>query len=265
VEPDDARRSGTVAPHKGSLRRRLIVGAVIVQLLIIGALVLLWPHVPKKEAPPFAGTVATNAPARPAPTVRDAARWLVKEHAEFKILSGGHEIDVKSEHDLPEGEFQIVYLWFDRWASSPAQPPPPEEEFAVMHAVKTLRFAFLRLPGLSDAPFAFLADNHELTTLILACPEAITDDVLVHFAGLKKLEKLEIAFAPRLTGGKFAGSAWLASVQEADFLQASLDDNALRVLAGCPRLKVLKVEHTGVSDAAVAAFAQARPECRIQR
>src|SRR6185503_15146145 len=140
-----------------------------------------------------------------------------------------------------------VYLWFDRWASSPAQPPPPEEEFAVMHAVKTLRYAFLRLPGLSDAPFAFLAGNTNLTTLIIACPEAITDEVLVHLAGLKKLGKLEIAHSPRLTGRKFAGSAWLASVQEVDFLQAKLDDDALRVLAACPHLRSLKVERTAIT------------------
>ena len=197
--------------------------------------------------------------------MREAALWLVKERADFKILSAGREIDVKSEQDLPAGDFQIVYLWFDRWASSPAQPPPPEDEFAVMHAVKTLRFAFLRLPGLSDAPFAFLAGNTNLTTLIIACPEAITDDVLVHLAGLKKLEKLEIAFAPRLTGRKFAGSAWLASVREADFLQASLDDDALRVLATCSRLRLLKVERTAITAEGIAAFEQARPQCKIQR
>ena len=197
--------------------------------------------------------------------MREAALWLVKERADFKILSAGREIDVKSEQDLPAGDFQIVYLWFDRWASSPALPPPPEEEFEVMHAVKTLRFAFLRLPGLSDAPFAFLAGNTNLTTLIIACPEAITDDVLVHLAGLKKLEKLEIAFAPRLTGRKFAGSAWLASVREADFLQASLDDDALRVLATCSRLRLLKVERTAITAEGIAAFEQARPQCKIQR
>ncbi len=180
-------------------------------------------------------------------TVHDAAQWLVQERAEFRVLSGGREIAVKSEQDIPEGDFEIVYLWFDRWASSPPQPPPPENEFAVMHAVKTLRFAFLRLPGLSDAPFAFLAGNTNLTTLIIASPKAITDEVLVHLAGLRKLEKLEIAYSPRLTGRKFAGSAWLASVQEVDFLQATLDDDALRVLAACPRLRSLKVERTAIT------------------
>ena len=215
-------------------------------VVLTGVLVvLLWPREPGRKSTPL--TTLTNAPARPEPTVRAAARWLVQERAEFKILSAGREIDVKSEQDLPAGDFEIVYLWFDRWASSPAQPPPPEDEFAVMHAVKTLRFAFLRLPGLSDAPFAFLAGNTNLTTLILACPEAITDGVLVPLAGLEKLEKLEIAYAPRLTGRKFAGAAWLASVQKVDFLQSRLDDDALRVLAAGPKLRSIKVERTAIT------------------
>ena len=254
-----ARRSAR-APRS----RRLAVALVAVAVVLTGILaVLLWPRSPKQNSTPRAAVISVSP--RPAPTVREAAHWLVQERAEFKILSGGREINVKSDQDIPEGDFQIVYLWFDRWASSPPQPPPPEEEFAVLHAVKTLRYAFLRLPGLSDAPFAFLAGNTHLTTLIIACPKAMTDEVLVHLAGLKNLEKLEIAFAPRLTGRKFAGSAWLTSVREADFLEASLDDDALRVLAGCPRLRVLKVERTAITAEGIAAFEQARPQCRIVR
>ena len=242
-KPGDARRSALPPPQKGSLRRRLIVSAVVVQILIIGALIILWPRLPKKDSMSLAGTFTPHSPA----TVRDAARWLVQEHAEFKILSAGREIDVKSEHDLPTEDFEIVYLWFDRWASSPAQPPPREDEFEVMHAVKTLRFAYLRLPGLSDAPFAFLAGNKDLTTLMIVCPEAITDDVLVHLAGLRKLEKLEIAYAPRLTGRKFPGSSWLTSVQKVDFLQSQLNDDGLRLLAAGPKLRSLKVERTAIT------------------
>jgi serine/threonine protein kinase len=256
-EPNTARRSAMVPPRNGSLRRWLIVSAVIAQLCIIGLLIVLWPRLPKKDSLPLAGTVPTRLPALPPATVHEAARWLINERAEFKILSAGREIDVKSEQDIPEGDFQIVYLWFDRWASSPPQPPPPEDEFEVMHAVKTLRFAFLRMPGLSDAAFAFLAGNTNLTTLTIACPEAITDNVLVHLAGLKKLEKLEVAFSPRLTGRKFAGSAWLASVQEVDLLGAALEDEALGVLATCPRLTVLKLERTAITRGGLRTLARA--------
>jgi hypothetical protein len=66
-------------------------------------------------------------------------------------------------------------------------------------------------------------------------------------AGLKKLQKLAITHAPRLTGRDFAKSAWLASVQEVDFLYATLDDDAIRVLGTCPRLRQLKVEGTAIT------------------
>jgi hypothetical protein len=236
-----------VAGQASPKLRRAALALIAVAVALTGLLVaLLWPRSPKENSTPLAA-VATNVVSRPAPTVRDAAHWLVQERAEFKILSVGLEIDVKSEQDLPEGDFEIVYLWFDRWASSPPQAPPPEDEFAVLHAVKTLRYAFLRLPGVSGASLAFLASNTNLTTLIIACPGGITDDVLVHLTGLSKLEKLEIAHAPGLTGRKFAGSSWLTSVQKVDFLQTSLGDDALRLLAAGPKLRSLKVERTAIT------------------
>jgi hypothetical protein len=184
---------------------------------------------------------------RSRPSVRDAARWLVQERAKFKVISQGIEFEVKSEQDIPTGEFQIVYLWFDRWASSPPQDPPPEEEFEVLRAVTTLRYAFLRMPGLSDAPFAFLAGNLDLQTLHIDCPERVTDQVLVHLAGLEKLEILAISHSPRFTGRGLAGSAWLGSIQEVDFLYATLDQDALRVLATCPRLHRVMLEGTPIT------------------
>lgn len=204
-ERGDDRRSAAVPTQKGSLRRRLIVSAVVVQILIIGALIILWPRLPKKDSLPRAGTVTRRSPA----TVRDAARWLVKENADFKVLSAGREIDVKSEQDIPEGDFQIVNLSFDRWKSSPPEPPPPENEFQVLRAVETLRHVYLRLPGITDTALAFLAGNPDLKSLTISGSKEVTDDVLVHLAGLKRLESLAITHAPRLTGQDFPKAAWL--------------------------------------------------------
>ena len=61
---------------------------------------------------------------RHAPTVQDAARWLVRENAQFRVISGGREFAVKSEQDIPVGDFSIVHLWFDRWQSGPPRAPP---------------------------------------------------------------------------------------------------------------------------------------------
>ena len=238
--PGDAPRS----PAAPKLRRAALT-LVTVAVVLTGVLVvLLWPREPGQKSTFL--TTLTNAPARPEPTVRDAAHWLVQERAEFRILSAGREIDVKSEQDLPEGDFQIVYLWFDRWASSPSQPPTAED-FEVLRAVKTLRFVYLRLPGISESAFGFLAGNPDLTTLMLETPEAPTDVTLASLAGLRHLEKLMIGGAPRLTGRDLAGAAWLPRIVHLDLLATSLDDTAIQALTNCVRLNHLRVHGTDIT------------------
>jgi len=102
---------------------------------------------------------------RPTSTVRNAARWLLREGAEVGILHHGRETVVKSEADLPDSDLQIVGLHFDRWKSSPPDPPPPEKEFRVLQAVTALRHVYLRLPGITDASLSFLAGNPDLRSL----------------------------------------------------------------------------------------------------
>jgi len=241
------RRARSEAPYRSSsVRRRVVVGSIIALLAVIGAVIVLWPRSTKQSSTSLASLSTTNSPARPAPTVQDAARWLVRENAQFRVISGGREFAVKSEQDIPVGDFEIVHLWFDRWQGGPPQPPPPDEEFEVMRAVKTLRYAYLRLPGLSDAAFAFLAGNRDLKDLTIVGSKKVSDDVLVHLAGLKKLEQLTISHSPRLTGRDFSKAAWLASIQKVDFLYATLDDAAIRVLAACPRIRAVNVEGTPI-------------------
>lgn len=241
------RRARSDAPyHSSSVRRGIVAGAVVALIALIAALIAFWPRTTKQNSTSLASLSTTNSPARPALTVQDAARWLVRENAQFRITSGGREFAVRSERDIPVGDFEIVHLWFDRWQSGPPQPSPPDGEFEVMRAVKTLRYAFLRLPGLSDAAFAFLAGNPDLKDLTIVGSKKVTDDVLVHLAGLKKLEQLTISHSPRLTGRDFPKAAWLASIQKVDFLYATLDDDALRVLAACPRIRAVNVEGTPI-------------------
>ncbi|MFO1501597.1 MAG: protein kinase [Verrucomicrobiota bacterium] len=231
---------------------------VVAVALLAGIVPWSWTHQDNQQPRPIGRSSAPKSGRHSSATVRDAARWLLEENAVFRIISQGREIEVKTEPDIPDQDFQIVYLWFDRWASSPPEPPPAEEEFEVLRAVTTLQFAFLRMPGLSDAPLAFLAGNTNLTKLSIACPEAITDAVLAHLAGLKRLEKLEIAFSHQVTGRGFAGSAWLNSIQELDFVRTMVDDDALRVLAKCPRLRQLKVEGTAITQEGLRALVSAR-------
>lgn len=238
----------TVAPaSRRSMRLRLGLG--VLAFVVLAALMAL--TMPRRrsggEVLPSGGLPVEPHASVPTNSVREAARWLLREKAQFRILRDGLEVEVRTEQDLPAGEIQIVYVWFDRWASSPPQPPPPEKEFEVLRAVKTLRYAFLRLPGLSDAAFAFLAGNPDLQSVYLVCPDRLTDGVFVHLKGLAKLETLAVSHSPRITGRGIAGSAWLASLKEADFLYASLDTPSLRVLAGAPRLEDVKLEGTPIT------------------
>jgi hypothetical protein len=246
AEPTDGPATG-VAAVRWSKGFRLGVG-VVALVVFAGVLALTLPRWRSGgDGPRSAATPAVRREPEPTSSVREAARWLLRENAKFRILHDGREIEVQTEEDLPVGEIQIVYLWFDRWASSPPQPPPPDKEFEVLRAVKTLRYAFMRLPGLSDAAFAFLAGNPELQTLHIVCPDRLTDGVFVHLTGLAKLETLAISHSPRITGWGIAGSAWLASLKEVDFLYASLGAPSLRVLAGSPRLEQVKLEGTPIT------------------
>jgi hypothetical protein len=72
--------------------RHLIAGAIVAQLLIAGGIGILWRRGSKQDSTPRAGTGITHSPVRPPATVRDAARWLVRERAVFKIFSAGREM-----------------------------------------------------------------------------------------------------------------------------------------------------------------------------
>lgn len=246
--------------HASFRHSRRVAFGVTVGLGLAGVLALL----NRGLSPPRQGTtesslaVPKHEAARPTFTVHDAARWLLQERAEFRILREGREVPVRTEADIPAGDFAIVYLWFDRWASSPPLPPPPEKDFEVLRAVKTLRYAFLRMPGLTDDAFGFLAGNADLQTLHITCPEAITDGVLVHFAQLPHLRELSVSHAPRFTGRGLAQCDWLKGIQKVDFLYATLDDRAVRLLAECPQLEEVRLEGTSITPEQVRTLATAR-------
>lgn len=234
--------SGVFSPSS-TVRRRTLVGLLVVQIAIILALIAFWPRISPRK---ISRKDIAVAPAVPAANIRDAARWLVQERANFKVVSNGREFEVKSEQDIPEGDFQIVYLWFDRWLNGPPQPPPPAAEFEVLRAVKTLRYVWLRLPKLHESAYAFLADNANLQTLTLEGSDS-TDDTLVTLGGLKHLESVSISDAHRLTGHKLAGSAWLPRVQHLDLLNSAIDDEAAAAMTNCTRLTHLRVTGTAIT------------------
>jgi hypothetical protein len=85
----------------------------------------------------------------------------------------------------------------------------------------------------------------------------VTDRVLESLAKLKHLEFLCISHAPQLTGRDFPKAAWLETVRHVDFLNASLDDETIRVLSTCPRLRTARLEGTGITAEGLRALSTA--------
>lgn len=241
--PDDTPE--VLRPSRVPDARRRLRWAALLPLAVISLVVLLmmsrgfWADRGTRS-----GSEAKTSTLQREPSVQDAADWLLREHAAFSVRSQGREWEVVAEADLPQGPFEIVKLSLDRWISSPPLPPPPEEGFQVLRAVKTLRHVYLRLPGMTEGSLAFLAGNPELRTLTISGSDKVTDGVLAYLAHLDKLESLCISHAPRLTGRGFGDAAWLQSVREVDFLHASLKDDVIRVLSRCPHLRSVRLEGT---------------------
>ena len=243
--PRSARLPTSAASPK---HRRLTVALIAVAVSFAGALaVLLWPRPPKPNSVPLAATDTK------APTVREAALWLLKYKARISISMGPERRLVRTEEELPEADFDMVELWFDRWASN--LPYPPVEDFQVMRALRGLQAVFTRVPSLPDEAYVFLADNPQLRRVTIDAGNNLTDGVLQHLAGLKQLEHLSIKYAPQITGRGLSNSAWLVSIKAADFLEGGLDDDAVRLLAQCPQLGDLNLGGERLTRAALLALA----------
>ncbi len=235
VAPHDARRSSKAGP--AAKRRKVLMAAAAVFVLILAA--ILWPQASIPKA---------------SPELRAAAQWLVREKAEFRILTRRGEIEVKAEADLPD-RFEIVYLWFDRWKSSPPKTPPPAAEFAALDTVTTLRFVWVRMPGLPESAYAFLASNPKLRRVSIEGNPEVTDHVLSFVTGLPELEELSITGGRGFTGRGLSNATWRATVRHCDFMGSKLNDDGLRAVAGCPELAEVMVDETLITGEGLASLA----------
>lgn len=202
------------------------------------------------------GQTSATAKASASGSPREAARWLVVNGGGVRIVRAGKELEIKSEREVPVDRFQIVELTVDRWNST--KPQPEEKDFESFAAIRGLRKVWLRSLLLPDESLAFLANNPDLAWLNLEGNAALTDAVLPHLAGLRKLEHLSLNGAPGLTGRGFAGSAWLTSVKHADFLGLPLEDAALKALGGCTQLEYLRITKGSFTDDGLAALGKIR-------
>lgn len=241
-------------------------GAAVAVWAVVYSLGAQTPVRPPTITPPRVimrtpGQTSVTAKASASGSPREAARWLVANGGVIRIVRAGKELEIKSEREVPVDRFQIVELNLDRWNS--AKPQPEETDFETFSSIRGLRKVWLRALLLPDASFAFLASNPDLAFINLEGNAALTDAVLPHLAGLRKVEHLGLTGAPGVTGKGFAGSAWLTTVKHADFLGLSLEDVALKALGGCAQLEYLRISKGSFTDDGLAALGRIRTLARL--
>jgi len=186
---------------------------------------------------------------------REAAKWLVANGGSCRVAYNKIEQEVKTEKEIPPGKFDIVELSFDRQTSPGA--PPTDADFKVFNGIRSLRRVWVRTTGLSDAAFGFLAANAELAWLNLEGVPDVTDGVLQHVSNARKLSSCQVIGAVGFTGKGLAQMRWLPLLLYADFLGSSIGDEGLKALAGCAKLRSLRIASTNctATDAGLAALA----------
>jgi serine/threonine protein kinase len=219
------------------------------------------------QKPAVAAAVAATA-ATPKTTLTPAPKappggssWRVA--AEYLVNNGGYFIAFKNgittppvskPAEIPTGKFDILELIFDRLNS--VLPPAQDADFAALNGLRDLRRAHFRpmQNGLSDAAFAFLANNDELAFLNFEGVNGLTDRVLVHIAPLKKLDYLSIQYAENLTGQGFDKIAGAASITNLELLGSGITDEGLKAISSFKKLQALRISSQKLTAAGYASF-----------
>ncbi|MEQ1751388.1 MAG: hypothetical protein ABL974_18335, partial [Prosthecobacter sp.] len=228
---------------------------------------------------------ATPAPKAPEFSWRKAAEYIVSAGSSCRLAKEGQEFDVQAGQAIPDGTFDIVELHFDRLGST--LPPPTDADFQVLNGLKTLRVFHVRaVPQLTDAAFAFLADNPALTSLKLE-NTGVSDGVLKNIAGFKNLKTLHIHNSPAFTGKGIEQAAYLPVLEDLTLYATQFDDAGIAALQACQNVKRLHLYRTEVTDVglqklrslqsltwltisltkatdnAIVAFKTAKPQCKV--
>jgi hypothetical protein len=201
-----------------------------------------------------------------AAAARRALEWLHSHNGPrgYVVIQGadGKRASFLTGKPLPPGDYTLTELSFDYWPSPAKYPPISAVEFRLHTAtLHHLRKCYLSYLGLAPEDFAFLAQNPDLYELRIATLGS--DAILAHAASLKKLRILRVAdkFA---SGDKFTGRnlAALASLPVLDIVALSMthiDDAVVAVLAErCPRLRILELAETRITDSALRSLARHR-------
>ncbi|MDZ4402556.1 protein kinase [Prosthecobacter sp.] len=199
-------------------------------------------------------TPAPKAPPGGGSSWRTAADYLVNNGGFFTAFKNGVTVPVTKPAEIPAGRFDIIELTFERLNS--VLPPAKDADFAAFNGLRDLRRVHFRPMhnGLSDAAFAFLANNSELTNLNFEGANALTDEVLTHIAGLKKLDYLAIQYADSFTGKGLDKIAGASSITNLEFLASGITDEGMKAISTFKKLQAVRLTSPKITAAGFAAL-----------
>ncbi|MCB1278843.1 lectin-like protein, partial [Prosthecobacter sp.] len=217
---------------------------------------------PEPAPPPPPTTDGAPSPSTPAKMLgsgsswRTAADFLVANGGSFVAAKNGGIINVSTPEEIPSGRFDILELTLNRDRS--VLPPLKDADFAAFAGLRDLRRVHIRpaKPSLSDAAFAFLSSNSDLTWVNLDGVPDVTDAVLAHLAGARKLDYLSIQNAGQFTGRGLDKLACTSSLTTLEVMGSGLSDDGMRALANFRKLLTLHMNSKSVTDVGFAALAE---------
>ncbi|MFG0335113.1 MAG: hypothetical protein ACF8TS_17285 [Maioricimonas sp. JB049] len=229
-----------------------------------------------RAAMPFRDVVSLVIERQPVSV--DDARWL----QEFPELTALHLLDVGLTDDHLEPISEMTHLR----ALALRGPSITDRGFARLGRLTNLRQIMLRESELTGASYRHLAGLPNLTTLTIEGGR-LGKDGIGNLAALPALHRLELHYAPgrtvdlehlhrlptltsltleadTLPPGIIDDIARVRTLRGLTLIGPEVTDEDLRTLQSLPDLKRLAMYDVVVSQAAVDAFRQARPDCRLE-
>ena len=271
-EPVKARPAGALR-RLGKWMRRRPAHAALIAVGLAAVLLAVRPWAgksPASQTHPANATSQTVPPlvidAATAAASRSAAGWVLSvtgDSGYIVLQQPDHsEHQITRSQPLPPGPWQLLEIRVDRLNAPSSIPAVREADMiARLAGVTTLREFAIRTASLTDAAFAFLAQNPALRRL--ECDDTgVSDALLVHLAGLKNIRQLTIVHTVgkpgAFTGRGMEKLACLPVLEQAVHYSTDLADPALEVLADCPHLQSISLTGTSVTDAGLRALERSR-------
>jgi len=209
---------------------------------------------------------------------RKAAEWLVSIGADFTLSDRGKFVRPTDPADLPKGKFTITKaVMDDRFTKAPVTA----DGLRLLTGLEDLTWLEMGAKDVGPEGFAFLASLPNLETLSVGGYQTITDGVIDHLVGARKLTSLVVngsgvtgatldrlagltnlrgfgAYASKFNNAGVAAIAQVKSIKRMSLEATAITDEAVAFLSGMPQLEDLDVSGTRVTPEGLITLKNAR-------